>query len=91
LILNFLMMKKIALILMVLGTMIVTACGNNTKSNDAAATDKNTVYTCPMDPEVIANEPGTCPKCKMDLVAQADVASDTTHMHSDTTHHNHNH
>lgn len=84
------MMKKIALILMVLGTLVITACSNNTKSNDAAA-DKNTVYTCPMDPEVIANEPGTCPKCKMDLVAQADVETDTTHMHTDTTHHNHNH
>ncbi|TGE22681.1 heavy metal-binding domain-containing protein [Hymenobacter metallicola] len=25
-------------------------------------------YTCPMHPEVIANEPGKCPKCGMDLV-----------------------
>ncbi len=26
------------------------------------------LYTCPMDPEVITTEPGTCPICKMDLV-----------------------
>ncbi|MBH8571371.1 hypothetical protein KB206_20935 [Microvirga sp. STS02] len=25
-------------------------------------------YTCTMHPEVIANEPGKCPKCGMDLV-----------------------
>ena len=25
-------------------------------------------YTCSMHPEVIANEPGQCPKCGMDLV-----------------------
>ena len=26
------------------------------------------LYTCPMDPEIIRREPGTCPKCGMDLV-----------------------
>lgn len=25
-------------------------------------------YTCPMDPEITSKEPGTCPKCGMDLV-----------------------
>ena len=27
-------------------------------------------YTCSMHPEIIANEPGKCPKCQMDLVKQ---------------------
>ncbi len=27
-----------------------------------------TLYTCPMDPDVISDEPGECPKCGMDLV-----------------------
>ena len=27
-----------------------------------------TRYTCPMHPEVVSNEPGRCPKCKMKLV-----------------------
>src|SRR3990167_7663431 len=26
------------------------------------------LYTCPMDPEITSKEPGTCPKCGMDLV-----------------------
>src|SRR3989344_2133814 len=26
------------------------------------------LYACPMDPEIIREEPGTCPKCGMDLV-----------------------
>jgi len=26
------------------------------------------LYTCPMHPEIIADKPGSCPKCEMDLV-----------------------
>ena len=29
------------------------------------------LYTCPMDPDVIKNEPGACPKCGMNLVPLA--------------------
>ena len=29
---------------------------------------KNTLYTCPMHPEIEKNEPGSCPICGMDLV-----------------------
>ncbi len=29
-----------------------------------------TVYTCPMHPDVTSDQPGKCPTCGMDLVAQ---------------------
>lgn len=31
-------------------------------------TGSNIIYTCPMDPDVISDNPGECPKCGMDLV-----------------------
>lgn len=30
------------------------------------------IYTCPMDPEVVSDQPGGCPKCGMDLVRMSD-------------------
>jgi FtsP/CotA-like multicopper oxidase with cupredoxin domain len=44
------------------------------------------VYVCPMHPEVASEEPGSCPKCGMKLLAQA--AEETTYvcpMHPDVT------
>lgn len=32
-------------------------------------------YTCPMHPEIIKNEPGQCPICKMDLVEKKEEAA----------------
>lgn len=44
-------------------------------------------YTCPMHPEIESEEPGTCPKCNMDLVANGDTeAKDDDH-----TPHHHDH
>ncbi len=39
------------------------------------ATDKNTVYTCPMHPDVRQNKPGQCPMCGMNLEPAKDQAT----------------
>lgn len=38
------------------------------KKSDSHQHTEGEVYTCPMHPEVVQDGPGTCPKCKMDLV-----------------------
>ncbi|HET9056319.1 MAG TPA: copper-translocating P-type ATPase [Chitinophagaceae bacterium] len=40
-------------------------------------------YTCPMHPEIVKNEPGSCPKCRMNLVP-VDV-TEKEHSHSQHT------
>jgi len=40
--------------------------GGTTTSSQTATSAKQ--YTCPMHPDVVADKPGKCPKCGMELV-----------------------
>ncbi len=55
---------------------------------DAPLLHVRTVYTCPMHPEVVQEEPGNCPKCGMFLVPREIQAGlETAHeMHHETSH-----
>ncbi len=56
---------------------IIASCGNEKTIHDMKDMDEQShanhsaqqkIYTCPMHPEIIRNEPGKCPICGMDLV-----------------------
>lgn len=50
----------------------------NATAEQAAPTD-STRYSCPMHPEVVADEAGVCPKCGMNLVPAAAVNPSADH------------
>jgi len=62
-----LFIKKIALLALV-PSVFVAACSNEEKSNKTGVKVKQQTFTCPMHPQIIKNEMGTCPICGMDLV-----------------------
>ncbi len=60
---------------------------------DSSILQTKTEYVCPMHPEVVEDEPGSCPKCGMDLVAR-EVGGDADageHDHSGHGHGDHDH
>ncbi|MCF6272888.1 MAG: hypothetical protein L3J37_06805 [Rhodobacteraceae bacterium] len=53
---------------------------------DAPALQTRIEYTCPMHPEVVSDEPGSCPKCGMFLVPkETSTTSDTPSPHDHAT------
>jgi hypothetical protein len=50
-------------------------------SGDHAMPAHPVTYTCSMHPEVTASEPGSCPKCGMDLVDAATLDAPVEHEH----------
>ncbi len=74
-------MKKSLITICAVLTLAITACNNsNISSEKTPAADSTIVsidttklskgavfYQCPMDLEVISDNPGSCPKCGMDL------------------------
>ena len=58
----------------------------------AAGTAAATLYTCPMHPEVLEDEPGVCPICAMDLVpVSSDSVSGAKVSRADADHSGHDH
>lgn len=47
-------------------SLFLTACKEKGKA--AVTAEKKQTYTCPMHPQIVRNEAGTCPICGMDLV-----------------------
>lgn len=64
-------MKKIVFLSALFLVISAVSCTDN-KTNDSHAGHnkeaETTVYTCPMHPQIVRNQPGKCPICGMDLV-----------------------
>jgi membrane fusion protein, copper/silver efflux system len=57
-------MKRYWNILLLLLVLLTAGCSEQHPEHTAS----ETTYTCPMHPQIVQNEPGTCPICNMDLV-----------------------
>ena len=57
---------------------------------EAAALGSRTEYACPMHPEVVRDEPGTCPRCGMDLVPR-EASGGNEEVPADPGHGGHDH
>jgi len=55
-------------VLLFISVLLLFACGEEKKTEDKSAKAKQQTFTCPMHPQVIKHEMGTCPICAMDLV-----------------------
>ncbi len=53
------------------------ASGNNKKKKQSE--NKNALYTCPMDPEIVQEGPGTCPICGMALEPMSGISDEPSH------------
>ncbi len=49
-------------------------------------TNGQTIYTCPMHPEVESTEPGSCPKCGMFLVPREETGTEASAQDDDAGH-----
>jgi type IV pilus biogenesis protein CpaD/CtpE len=57
-------------------TATTTTATTTTAPTTTAGQPEKAVYTCPMHPEIISNQPGRCPKCGMNLVLKTPAASE---------------
>jgi Cu(I)/Ag(I) efflux system membrane fusion protein len=61
-------MKKLRNSLLYLLAFLMVATMGACSHEEAEHAEGGTEYTCPMHPQIVQNEPGTCPICFMDLV-----------------------
>ncbi|MFD2515372.1 efflux RND transporter periplasmic adaptor subunit [Pontibacter locisalis] len=64
-------MKNFINVLFLLLILVFGACSEQEHQHA-----EGTTYTCPMHPQIVQNEPGTCPICGMDLVPQSTHGED---------------
>lgn len=55
-------------VIAILPSIFIAACTGEKKPETGKTVAKQQTFTCPMHPQVIKNEMGTCPICGMDLV-----------------------
>ncbi|GAB1463204.1 efflux RND transporter periplasmic adaptor subunit [Pedobacter sp.] len=60
--------KHIIFILFLLSLIVGVGCSGEQKTEEKSAVAKQQTFTCPMHPQIIKHEMGTCPICAMDLV-----------------------
>lgn len=70
-----LFIKGLAL-MAIMPSVFIAACSSDKKPQTGASKEKQQTFTCPMHPQVIKNEMGTCPICGMDLVPFEKNSSD---------------
>ncbi|MFD3003939.1 efflux RND transporter periplasmic adaptor subunit [Pontibacter toksunensis] len=67
------MKRYLNIFLLLLFVLTAAAC----QSDEAHEHAEGTTYTCPMHPQIVQNEPGTCPICHMDLVPVSQSGKDS--------------
>ena len=87
-------MRKLIYSIAILVLLFSAACNSSEKPAEVATDSTSTQtsgegYTCPMHPEIKSDKPGTCSICKMDLVKDSDLETDS--VMSDSSSHDHKH
>jgi len=87
-------MRKLIYSIAILVLLFGAACNNSEKPSEAKTDSLPSQtaglgYTCPMHPEIKSDKPGSCSVCKMDLVKDSDLKSDS--MMTDSSSHAHKH
>ena len=80
------------IILFAVAALVIVAGCSDQKTDEKAKAESSQLYTCPMHPEVVSDEPGLCPECNMNLIPKEDSSGSsaqvyTCPMHPEVTSH----